>query len=119
MPVHQRHADRGVGIEHLLGGDDLDLVGIDVEAELAQRDLAHRVVDLLDQLESPLRPVEQGAHVALALGELLARVVANWNCLPQAAALSAENSSWNTGKMSSGDATRRMAKFRRRRATSE
>ncbi len=39
VPVHQRHADRGVGIEHLLGGDHLDLVGIDVEAKLADGDL--------------------------------------------------------------------------------
>ena len=31
--VEQRHADRGIGIQHLLGGDDLDLVGIDVEPE--------------------------------------------------------------------------------------
>ena len=54
----------------------------------------------------------------LRLGSFLLAVVANWNCLPQAAALSAEKSSWNTGKMSSGDATRRMAKFRRWRATS-
>ena len=118
VPVHQRHADRGIGVEHLLGRDDLDLVGIDVEPDLAQRDLAHRVVDLVDQLEAPLRPVEQGPHVAFALGELLARWWPTANCLLQAAAPSAENSSWNTGKMSSGDATRRMAKFRRRRATS-
>ena len=33
--VEQRHADRGIGIQHLLGADHLDLVGIDVEAELA------------------------------------------------------------------------------------
>ena len=45
VPVHQRHADRGIGVEHLLGGDDLDLIGIDVEPELAEGDLAHRIVD--------------------------------------------------------------------------
>jgi hypothetical protein len=31
MLVEQRHAGRGVRIQHLLGGDDLDLAGIDVE----------------------------------------------------------------------------------------
>ena len=35
--VEQRHADRGIGVQHLLGGDDLDLVGIDVEPELGLR----------------------------------------------------------------------------------
>ena len=63
-------------------------------------------------------PSNRGRMLPLRLGSFLLWVVANWNRLPQAAALSAENSSWNTGKMSSGDATRRMAKFRRRRATS-
>jgi hypothetical protein len=30
--IAHRHADRGIGVHHLLGGDDLDLVGVGVEA---------------------------------------------------------------------------------------
>jgi hypothetical protein len=45
MAVHQRQADRGVGIEHLLGGDHLNLDGIDVEAEFIESDPLDRVVD--------------------------------------------------------------------------
>ena len=48
VPIHQRHADGRIGIQHLLGGDNLDLVGIDVEAEFANGDLAHHVVHLED-----------------------------------------------------------------------
>jgi hypothetical protein len=58
VPVHQRHADRGVGIEHLLCRDDLDLVGVDIEPELTQRDVTHRIVGLADQIEAPLRAIE-------------------------------------------------------------
>ena len=36
-----------------LGGDDLDLIGIDVEAQLPDRDLRHRVVDPLDRVVGP------------------------------------------------------------------
>jgi hypothetical protein len=32
--VHQRHADRAVGIQHLFGRDDLDLVRIEIEPEV-------------------------------------------------------------------------------------
>src|SRR6516225_317272 len=46
MTVHQRQADRGVGVEHLLGSDHLDLDGIDVEAEVIQRDPLNRIIDL-------------------------------------------------------------------------
>ena len=59
MLVEQRHADRGIGIEHLLGGDDLDLVGIDVEAELAERDLLAGVVHALEHGEIPVGALVQ------------------------------------------------------------
>ena len=59
--VEQRHADRGIGIEHLLGADDLDLVGIDVQPELVDRDLLDRVVHALDGAELPVRALEQRA----------------------------------------------------------
>src|ERR1700738_787100 len=36
MALQQSQDDRGVSIEHLLGGDHLDLNGIDVEAELVE-----------------------------------------------------------------------------------
>jgi len=56
MPVHQRQADRGIGVEHLLRGDHLDLVGIDVEPEFAERDLLDRVMHALQSRESQFGP---------------------------------------------------------------
>ena len=58
VPVVHRHADRGVGVHHLLGGDDLELVRIGVERE-ALRDGADLLVVLLDQLEGPVARVGQ------------------------------------------------------------
>jgi hypothetical protein len=52
--IGHRHADRGVGVHHLLGGDDLELVGVGVEAELPGH-AADFLVRLLDQVEGPLR----------------------------------------------------------------
>ena len=57
--VEQRHADRGIGIQHLLGADDLDLVGIYVQPKLADRDLLDRVMHALDGAELPVRTLEQ------------------------------------------------------------
>ena len=37
VPVEKRHAGRGIGVEHLLGGDDLDLIGECVETQLLLR----------------------------------------------------------------------------------
>ena len=59
VPVHDRHADRGIGVEHLLGRDHLDLVAVDVEAHLAEADLGDGVVGVAQQIEVPLRPGEQ------------------------------------------------------------
>ena len=59
VPVQQRHANRGVGVEHLLGRDHLDLVGVDVEAHLSNGDVLDRVIDLFEIVEVPLRLLEQ------------------------------------------------------------
>ena len=53
VPVVDRHADRGIGVHHLLGGDDFQLVRIGVQAK-ALRGLAYRVVVALYQLEGPV-----------------------------------------------------------------
>ena len=59
MLVEQRHADRRIGVEHLLGGDDLDLVRVGVEAEFPGRDRLDRVVDALDGPEVPVGALEE------------------------------------------------------------
>ncbi len=59
MTVHQRQADRGVSIEHLLGGDHLDLDGIDVEAEFVESDPLDRVVDPAQPGVIPIRTAEE------------------------------------------------------------
>ena len=50
--ITDRQARRGIGIKHLLRGDDLDLVRVGVQPVLA-RDLRDRVVIGLQQLERP------------------------------------------------------------------
>ena len=59
MLVEQRHAGRGIGIQHLLRGDHLDLVRVDVEPEFGSRNLLARIVDALQLREVPLRSLEQ------------------------------------------------------------
>ena len=59
VAVVHRHADRRVGVHHLLGGDDLELVRVGVERE-ALRGGADLLVVLLDQLERPVARVGQG-----------------------------------------------------------
>jgi hypothetical protein len=59
--VEQRHADRRIRVEHLLGGDDLDLVRVDVEAELIDRDPLDRIIDATDGAEVPVRPLVEEA----------------------------------------------------------
>src|SRR5260370_42330035 len=54
MLVEQRHAGRGIGIEHLLRGDHLDLVRIGVEPEFGSRNLLARIVDALQAREIPV-----------------------------------------------------------------
>ena len=57
--VEQRHADRRIGVQHLLGGDDLDLVGIDIEPQLGSRNFLAGIVDTLQGREIPVRPLKQ------------------------------------------------------------
>ena len=59
MLVEQRHADRRIGVQHLLGGDDLDLVGIDIEPQLVPRNLLAGVVDPLQRPEVPIGALKQ------------------------------------------------------------
>jgi len=60
--VRHRHAHRGVGIHHLFGGDDFELVGVGVQAELFGHP-ADFLVRQLDQVEGPFRLFGQGARV--------------------------------------------------------
>jgi hypothetical protein len=53
VAIVHRHAHRRIGVHHLLGGDDLELVRVGVEAEALRRLADHRVV-LVDQLERPV-----------------------------------------------------------------
>jgi hypothetical protein len=95
VPVHQRHAVGGVGVEHLLGGDDLDLVGVDIEAEIVERDVLDRVVGPVEQVEVPFRTLEQVLAAGPAVGLLGSRrrVLYAHHLLPFCLA----NSSRNTG----------------------
>ena len=52
--VGDRQPGRGIRIEHLLGRDDFDLIGVGVEPEFA-RARADRVVVAAEQIERPLR----------------------------------------------------------------
>ena len=69
MAVHQRHAERGIGIEHLLGRDDLDLAGIDVELEVFDRDLLDFAVDAVERGKIPFLFGEErrATHHAISL----------------------------------------------------
>jgi hypothetical protein len=51
--IAERHPHRGIGIHHLLGGDDLDLVGVDIQPEVVHRNLADDLVVTLDHRERP------------------------------------------------------------------
>ncbi len=53
VAVVDRHADAGVGVHHLLGGDDLELVGVGVEP-VALGGGADDLVVALDELEAPV-----------------------------------------------------------------
>ncbi len=59
--IADRQSRRGVGVEHLLRGDDLDLVGVRLEAVL-RRDLRDRRVVALEQIEIPVAAVRNRAH---------------------------------------------------------
>ena len=59
--VEQRHADGRIGIQHLFGANDLDLVGVNVQAHFPDRDFLDRVVTFLDGGEFPVCAFEQRA----------------------------------------------------------
>ena len=59
MPVIDRHANRGIGIHHLFGGDDFQLVGEGIETKALGR-LTDHVVILVEQVESPVAWRGQG-----------------------------------------------------------
>src|SRR6185312_9112743 len=85
--VEQRHADRRIGVQHLLGGNDLDLVRIDIEAQFVPCYLLAGVADPLQRMKIPIGALKQqlvrGAHgAALSCGPR------RWK------------RSWNTGKIS-------------------
>jgi len=73
VPVHQRQADRGIGIEHLLGGDDLDLHRVDVEPEVVERDPLDRLIGSAQRPEIPIGASEQ-RHVRSQLCNVETRV---------------------------------------------
>src|ERR1700738_190996 len=88
MLVEQGHSDRRVGIEHLLGGDDLDLIRIDVEAEFAERDLLAGVVRPLQDRVIPVGALVQKPARWRSHGVARSCDPRRWK------------SSWNTGKIS-------------------
>ena len=61
MRVADRKSDAGIGDEHLLGADDLDLVGIGVES-VSGGALSDGPLVALDQTEIPFRADRDEAH---------------------------------------------------------
>ncbi len=61
MRIADRESARRVGVQHLLGCDDLDLIGIRVETVVAGNARDLRVV-ALEQIEVPVGPARDGAH---------------------------------------------------------
>ena len=53
MVIADGHTDGRVCVHHLLGSDDLDLVGVYVEAEVTYGDVRDLGVEALDQWERP------------------------------------------------------------------
>ena len=80
VPVHLRHSDRCVGVQHLLGGDDLDLVGVNVEPHLADRDFFDGGERLFQEVVVPLRALIERCDLAFALCRFCCRHRAD--CFP-------------------------------------
>ena len=59
VPIEQRHAGRRIGVQHLLGRNDLDLIGENVEAELLVGDPLDRVMNTLNRPEIPILALEK------------------------------------------------------------
>src|SRR6185295_10596793 len=87
MLVEQRHADRRIRVQHLLGGNDLDLVGIDIEPQFVPRHLLAGVADPLQRAEVPVRSLKQQL-VRRGHDAFLSCWLRRWK------------RSWNTGKIS-------------------
>ncbi len=45
VAIHARQADRGIGIQHLFGRDDLDAVGMNIKPKFTDADLLDSIVD--------------------------------------------------------------------------
>ena len=110
--VEQWHADRGIGIEHLLGGDDLDLVRVPRQAEFGPGHGFAGIVDAPDRLEVPviagkqqlarfgccrLRAAQARDHVGPSLRRCLASPRGEAYRSASARASLRPNSSRNTG----------------------
>ena len=65
--VEQRHADRGIGVEHLLGRDHLDLVRIDVEPQFADARSPRRRRGCAGASRNPSRRPRRGSSVEAAV----------------------------------------------------
>src|SRR4029077_7902117 len=105
--VEQGHADRAIGIHHLLGVDHFDLVGIDIEPKLGCCDFLAGIDNPLQRREIPLRALKQ---------QPFTRHGATFSCFARR-----WNRSWNTGKISLRSQTLRIdsgAPARRRRSYS-
>ena len=68
VPVVHGHAHAGIGVHHLLGSDDLQLVGVGVQPEALGRG-GNGAVVALDQLKRPVTGVGQRLHGALPWGQ--------------------------------------------------
>src|ERR1700730_7325980 len=98
MLVEQGHPDRGIGVQHLLRRDHLDLVRVEIEPELRPRDFLAGVVDPLQGREIPVSALVESFAQGNGHGTVPARSRRRWK------------SSWNTGKISLRLLTLRMAR---------
>ena len=57
--VHQRHAYGGVSVEHLLGGDDLELVRIGIQMQVFDGDPLDRIIGTGNLIEIPVGTFEK------------------------------------------------------------
>src|SRR6202030_2471717 len=62
MLIIERHADGGIGVEHLLRRDHLDLVRIDAEPKFGQRYILASVMDSLQRRKVPIRAFVNSLH---------------------------------------------------------
>ena len=65
VAVHQRHANRRVGIEHLFGRNDLDLVGVEIQPQIVTGHHLYGIVNVSERVERPVGTFEQGFEFLL------------------------------------------------------